>query len=177
MPPRKVRTADKDRGIRKLQWEELYRQKSDDESVDKMRISRTTSNTILNNIWNQLVLQPTNFKQNPTSPDRQLALTLYRLAHGVTYPVLEDVFGIPKESGCIFFLETKGNYRFTQSFTYNKLTQTIGIFSNDTCHGLILLSENIDPCLVDDILILSTYIFQFVHRFAARIETVNGKKI
>ena len=48
-PPRKVRTPDKDREIRKLQWEEIYRQKSNDEFVDKMRISRTTVNTILNN--------------------------------------------------------------------------------------------------------------------------------
>ena len=83
-PPRKVRTPDNDREIRKLQWEELYRQKSNDEFADKMRISRTTFNTILNNMWNQLVLHSTNFKQNPTLPDRQLALTLYRLAHGVT---------------------------------------------------------------------------------------------
>ena len=28
---------------------------------------------------------------------------LYRLAHGVTYTVLEDVFGISKYSGCTFF--------------------------------------------------------------------------
>ena len=58
-PPRKVRTPDKDREIRKMQWEELYRQKSDDDFVDKMRISRTTFNVILNNMLNQLV-PPTN---------------------------------------------------------------------------------------------------------------------
>ena len=39
----------------------------------------------------------------PTSPDRQMAALLYGLVHGVTYTVLEDVFGISKESGCIFF--------------------------------------------------------------------------
>ena len=58
---------------------------------------------LLNNLYDQLLLQPTNFNANPTSPDRQLALTLYRLAHGVTYSVIEDVFGISKESGCHFF--------------------------------------------------------------------------
>ena len=39
----------------------------------------------------------------PTSPDRQLAASLYRLAHGVTYTVLENVFGISKELGYVFF--------------------------------------------------------------------------
>ena len=134
-PPRKVRTPDKDHEIRKLQREELYRQKGDDEFVDKMRISRTTFNTILNNMWDQLVIQPTNFKQNPTSPDRQLALTLYRLAHEVRYAVLEDVldvvlevvFGISKESGCIFFIYLRfTHFKFTRwiswTFPENKFT-------------------------------------------------------
>ena len=68
-----------------------------------MRITRTTFNNLLNILWDELVLTPTNLKPEPTTPDRQLALTLYRLAHGVTYTVLEDVFGISKESGCMFF--------------------------------------------------------------------------
>ena len=53
-------------------------------------------------LWDGLVLTPTNSVLEPTS-DRQLAASLYRLAHGVTYTVLEDVFGISKESRCIFF--------------------------------------------------------------------------
>ena len=44
-----------------------------------------------------LVLTPTKFVSEPTSPDRQLAASLYRLARGVTYTVLEDVFRISKE--------------------------------------------------------------------------------
>ena len=39
----------------------------------------------------------------PTSPDRQLAALLHRLAHRVTCTVLEDIFQISKESGCLFF--------------------------------------------------------------------------
>ena len=101
--PRKHRGADCDRNLRKQQWDELYRQKSDDEFVEKMRITRTTFNNLLNILWDELVLTPTNLKPEPTTLDRQLALTLYRLAHGVTYTVLEDFFGISKESGCMFF--------------------------------------------------------------------------
>ena len=60
-------------------------------------------NLLLNTLKDGLVLTPTNFEAEPTSPDRQLAAWLYRPAHGVTYTVLEDAFGISKELGCIFF--------------------------------------------------------------------------
>ena len=106
-PPRKPRGPDSDRNARKILWEELYHQKTDEEFstnfVEKMRVSRNTFNIILRDLWDKLILQPTNFKPEPTSPDRQLALTLYRLAHGVTYTVLDDVFGVSKESSCTFF--------------------------------------------------------------------------
>ena len=54
-------------------------------------MQHATFDIILNILWDQLILQPTNLKPYPTSPDRQLALSLYRLAHGVSYSVLEDV--------------------------------------------------------------------------------------
>ena len=39
--PWKPRGSGLDRNLRKQQWDELYRQKSDDEFVEKMRITRT----------------------------------------------------------------------------------------------------------------------------------------
>ena len=39
-------------------------------------------------------MTPTNLKPNPTSPDRQLALTIYRLDTGCTYSTLSDLFGV-----------------------------------------------------------------------------------
>ena len=100
---RKPRGPTRDRKFRKEQWTDFYRQKSDEEFSEKTRINRTTFNLLLNTLWDGLVLTPTNFVPGPTSPDRQLAASLYRLAHGVTYTVLEDVLGISKESGCVFF--------------------------------------------------------------------------
>ena len=91
------------RYIRREQWTELYNQKSDVEFPEKMPFNRTTFNLLLNTLWDGLVLTPTNFVPEPTSPDRQMAALLYGLVYGVTYTVLEDVFGISKESGCIFF--------------------------------------------------------------------------
>ena len=70
--------------------------------VGKTLINCTKFNLLLNTIWDGLVLTPTNFVLKPTSPDRQLVALLYRLAHGATHTVMEDVFGISKESDAYF---------------------------------------------------------------------------
>ena len=72
--PRKHREADKDRDIGKLQWEELYFRRSKADFVE-MRITRRTFNNIPEKIRDKIELQPTNLKPNPTSTERQLALT------------------------------------------------------------------------------------------------------
>ena len=82
-----------------------------------MHINRTAFSFLLNTLWDGLILTPTNFVSEPTSPDRQLAASLYRLAHGVPYTVLDDVFGISKESGCIFFNKV---IRLIVAYFYNK---------------------------------------------------------
>ena len=51
---RKPRGPTRDRNIRKEQWTELYNQKSDKE-FSEMCINRTTSNLLLNNLWDGLV--------------------------------------------------------------------------------------------------------------------------
>ena len=82
-----------------------------------MHINRTAFSFLLNTLWDGLILTPTNFVPEPTSPDRQLAASLYRLAHGVPYTILDDVFGISKESGCIFFNKV---IRLIVAYFYNK---------------------------------------------------------
>ena len=74
-----------------------------EEFLEKMRINSITFNHLLNILWNGMVLTPANFVPEPTSLDRQLVAWLYCLVHGVTYTVLAEVFGISKESGCVFF--------------------------------------------------------------------------
>ena len=75
----------------------------DEELLEKMHINHTMFNLLLNTLWDGLVLTPTNFVPEPALPDRQLAALLYRLAQGVTDTVLEDIFRISKESGCVYF--------------------------------------------------------------------------
>ena len=49
---------------------------------------------------------PTNAKPNPTSVERQVASTLYRYAHGVSFDTIGDLFGISKELACTIFNKT-----------------------------------------------------------------------
>ena len=41
-----------------------------------------------------IVKTPTNLVSEPIEPNRQLGLTVYKLAHGCTFTVIGDVFGI-----------------------------------------------------------------------------------
>ena len=68
-----------------------------------MQINRTIFNFILDGIYEDIILTPTNLKPNPTSPDRQLALTIYRLATGCTYSTLSDLFGVSVSAASKFF--------------------------------------------------------------------------
>ena len=68
-----------------------------------MRINHTTFNFIFDGICEDLILTPTNLKPNQTSPGRQLALTIYRLATGCTYSTLSDLFGVSVSAASKFF--------------------------------------------------------------------------
>ena len=48
--PRKPSGPGRDRNLRKQQWDELYRQKIEYEFVEKMRITRTAFNLLLNTL-------------------------------------------------------------------------------------------------------------------------------
>ena len=77
---RKPRGPTRDWNVRKKQWTELYDQNKDEE-FSEMHINHTTFNILLNTLWDGLILTPTNFVPEPTSPDRQLPVSLYRLTH------------------------------------------------------------------------------------------------
>ena len=68
-----------------------------------MRIRRESLNQILVKIRDQIELTPTNLNPFPTSPDRQLALTIYRLATACSYTTRSDVFGVSVSSASMFF--------------------------------------------------------------------------
>ena len=87
----------------KLWWVDKYRNWSKEDFKAKMQINCAIFNLILDGIYEDIILTPTNLKPNPTSPDRQLALTIYRLATGCTYSTLPDLFGVSVSAASKFF--------------------------------------------------------------------------
>ena len=81
----------------------MYRNWSEEDFKVKMRINRTTFNFILDGICEDIILAPTNLKPDPTSPDRQLDLTIYRLATGCTSSTLSDLLGVSVSAASKFF--------------------------------------------------------------------------
>ena len=89
--PRKQRSADQARDRR--WWTDGYEQWDDVVFKKILRIERATFEYILAEIRDHLIRQQTTMRPIPTTPACQLALTLYRLADGCTFTVLENQFG------------------------------------------------------------------------------------
>ena len=89
--PRKKRRKDVERD--KSWWENGYRTWDDNVFKKVLRINKDTFEYILNDIRIDITKQPTNMKPHPIPPETQLALTLYRLAHGCSFLTLEHLFG------------------------------------------------------------------------------------
>ena len=90
--------------IRDKSWFEDGFNNWDDKLFKKhFRIRRDTFNFLLTSIEDNIRKKPTSMKPNPTSPECQLALTIYRLAHGSSNTALEDLFGQSKENCCVIF--------------------------------------------------------------------------
>ena len=84
-------------------WTDGY-QNWDEESFKKrLRVSRDTFEFILSEIKDLIVKEPTRMKPHPTPPATQLALCLYRLAHGCTFCTVGDLFGVAESTAHIIF--------------------------------------------------------------------------
>ena len=82
----------------------MYHNWSEEDFKAKInQINRATFNFILDSIYEDIILTPTNLKPNPTHPDRHLALTMYKLATGCTYFTLSDLFGGSSFAASKFF--------------------------------------------------------------------------
>ena len=119
---RKPRSADKPRdsgwwenGL--LNWDEC-------EFKQRLRVTRETFNIILDHIREDIKKQPTNLKPFPTTPEQQLGLTLYRLAHGCSFSTVADLFGVS--------ISLAGQ-------TFNKVTRVLVARMYDT---FVVLSKN-----------------------------------
>ena len=80
-------------------WQHGYANWTDKQFKKRLRVNRDTFHFILNNISDLIIREVTKFKQ-PVSPDRQLAITLYRLAHGCSHSTVGDLFGVASSIAC-----------------------------------------------------------------------------
>jgi hypothetical protein len=85
-------------------WDYGYRNWTNNQFKKRLRVNRETFDDILESMRELLVKETTKFKE-PVSPERQLGLTLYRLAHGCSYITVGDLFGIAPCTACKIFNE------------------------------------------------------------------------
>lgn len=84
-------------------WEEGLSIWSEDTFKDKFRVNRRTYKFILHEIEGHLRKRPTNRNPQPIEPPQQLAICLYRLAHGCTFTTVANLFAVSKPTSCITF--------------------------------------------------------------------------
>ena len=83
-------------------WENGYRQWTEEQFKKRLHVTRETFEFILETVTDDIAKETTKFKE-PTSPQCQLALTLYRLAHGCSYTTVGDLFGVAPSTACTIF--------------------------------------------------------------------------
>ena len=79
--------ANVNRNVGKLWWRNVYFNWDNEQFKSKFRLTKDNFNIILNRIEASIVKTPTNLVSEPIEPNRQLGLTIYKLAHGCTFTV------------------------------------------------------------------------------------------
>ena len=85
-------------------WQHGYQNWTNEQFKRRLRVNRDTFDFILNATEDLITKEVTKFKK-PVSADRQLGLTLYRLAHGCSYSTVGDLFGVASSTACQIFNE------------------------------------------------------------------------
>ena len=77
---------------------------TDKQFKKRFRVNGDTFNYLLQELQESIKRETTRFKE-PVAPEIQLALTLYRLAHGCSFATIGDLFGIATSTACKAFNE------------------------------------------------------------------------
>lgn len=101
--PRKDRGANEPRDD--SWWRSGYQNWSGSAFKKRFRITRDTFTYLLGEITHLIEKEPTRFNQEPTTPEKQLAICLYRLAHGCSLTTVGDLFGVAESTASVIFSE------------------------------------------------------------------------
>ena len=125
-------------------WEYGYENWSDEEFKNNLRLHRQTFELVLNVITPFIIKQPTNMKPFPTPPEKLLGLTLYRLAHGCSFPTVGALFGVSESLASTTFNKVVRVLVATMYDDYVKLPSS----SNEWQEQLKGFIENYEfPCV------------------------------
>ena len=128
----------------KLWWRNVYFNWDNEQFKWKFRLTKDNFNIILNRIGASIVKTPTNLVPKPIEPNRQLGLTIYKLAHGCTFTVIGDVFGISESFASQTFNQIVGDLVVNLFHEYVKMPSTEQEWINEI-KGFI---ENYEfPCI------------------------------
>ena len=83
-------------------WRNGCKNWTDKQFKKRFRVNQNTFHYLLQNIEESIKRETTRFKE-PVAPEIQLALTLYRLAHGCSFATVADLFGIGVSTACKTF--------------------------------------------------------------------------
>ena len=76
---------------------------SNEKFKERLRLNRTSFEFILNCVRALIVKQQIDIIPNPIEEHRQLALTIYRLAHSFSFNFLKDSFGLSQSLATEYF--------------------------------------------------------------------------
>ena len=82
------------RNVGKRWWRNVYFNWDNEQFKSKFRHTKDNFNIILNRTEASIVKMPTNLVSGPIEPNRQLGLIIYKSAHGCTFTVIDNAFGI-----------------------------------------------------------------------------------
>ena len=85
-------------------WRNSCENWTDKQFKKRFRVNQNMFNYLLQELQESIKRETTRFKV-PVSPEIQLALTLYRLAHGCSFATVGDLFGIATSTACKTFNE------------------------------------------------------------------------
>ena len=79
------------KNVGKLWWRNVYFNWDNEQFKSKFRLTKDNFNIILNRIEASIVKMPTNPVPEPIEPNRQLGLTIYKLARSCIFTFIDNI--------------------------------------------------------------------------------------